>query len=190
MKKQIIAVAIGMAVQLGAAAGENFAGFAAADWDRELGELNIQAQRLSKDELPGLEQRARKGDARAQTLLGMIYEEGVRHHREPMMAPYYRGGAYVYTEKFVERSSPTAIRWYRAAEAQGYLVARNNLAQMMCEGRGFAHDCAPAKPLFESAAQAGYRPAQINLAQMHLLGMGVPVSLEQAQHWMKAAMTP
>lgn len=189
MKKTLVVSSLLLALNAPTFAAGAYDSLTGSDWDRELGELNLQAQRISRDELPALEKRAKGGDARAQTLLGMIYEEGVRHHREPMIAPYYRGGQYVHTEQFVERSSPKAIRWYRAAEAQGYMVARNNLGQMMCEGRGFAHDCAPALPLFTSAADAGYRPAQLNLAQMYLVGLGVPVNVDEAQRWMKKAMT-
>jgi len=94
----------------------------AVKWYRlaaEQGDANAQRilKRLQKEiakqnKLRQLQARAKQGDADAQFMLGVMYEEG----------------------KGVTQNDKTAVKWYRLAAEQGYAAAQNNLGVKYAKG--------------------------------------------------------
>ena len=164
----------------------NYKTYTAAEWRRDLGDLLQQFRQISHDELPALTRRAEAGDAKAQTLLGMLYEGGIRHTIIPGTTSQ-SGNTQVYSESVVERSNPKALNWYREATRLGYLIAQNNLGQMYFEGQGTAKDYSKALQLIKPAAEAGVPPACIDMYQIYMEGRGVKADPQEAMKWFKKA---
>lgn len=85
---------------------------------------------------------AEQGYARAQSNLGVMYEQG-------------HGVLQDYAE---------AVRWYRAAAEQGYARAQGNLGFMYAKGQGVAQDYAEAVRWYLMAADQGDAPRKTILA--------------------------
>jgi hypothetical protein len=84
---------------------------------------------------------AAAGDARAQSLLGLVYYGG---HR-------------------VSRDYAEAARWFRRAADQGDVTAQFQLGLMFSQGQGVPQDHTEAMKLFRLAADQGDPQAQYNL---------------------------
>jgi TPR repeat protein len=82
--------------------------------------------------------RAEKGDAKAQFVLGLKYENG----------------------KGVPQDYAEAAKWYRKAAEQGYAEAQFNLGAMYDEGRGVHQDYAEAAKWYRKAKDQGVASAQ------------------------------
>lgn len=108
-------------------------------------EMERNAQQLTRDDLPRLIHKAQAGNVVAQTTLGIAYRAGL-----PIQL----------------RSNPKAVKWFRAAAAQGYAVAQNELGEMYYLGRGVDKDVRASIRLFEAAAKSGYTTAKLNLIQV------------------------
>ncbi|HEZ1523300.1 TPA: sel1 repeat family protein [Neisseria meningitidis] len=80
-------------------------------------------------------QAAAQGNAAAQVVLGVRYENG----------------------QGVRQDDAEAVRWYRQAAAQGNAIAQNNLGWMYDEGRGVRQDRALAQEWYGKACQNGYQ---------------------------------
>lgn len=91
---------------------------------------------------------AEKGDMHAQTLLGLIYQNGVG----------------------VSRNQAEAIKWYSAAAIAGDPEAQFALGLILARGEGTPKDEAKAKGWFEAAAAQGHVEAHYNLALMYMEG--------------------
>ncbi|MCB9885545.1 MAG: sel1 repeat family protein [Planctomycetes bacterium] len=91
---------------------------------------------------------AEAGDAQAQFLLGVAYDEG-------------RG---------VERDAATAAKWYRLAAAQDHALAQNNLGLLHYRGDGVARSTELAAFWFARAAGHGHADASGNLGLMQARG--------------------
>jgi hypothetical protein len=91
---------------------------------------------------------AERGDARARTLLGLLYSSGANG----------RG---------VARDNIEAAKWFRLAAEQGDASAQFNLGVMYAEGEGVAQDFAEAVKWYRLAADQGYPQAQYNLGLWH-----------------------
>ena len=87
---------------------------------------------------------AAQGHARAQSNLGVMFEDG-------------RG---------VAKDDAEAVRLYRFAAAQGNAVAQYNLGTMFERGQGVAQDDAEAVRLYRLAAAQGHASATIKLARL------------------------
>jgi hypothetical protein len=83
------------------------------------------------------------GDARAESMLGLVY---------------YRGG------RGVSPDLGEAARWFRQAADRGDDVAQFYLGVMYSEGRGVPQSYAEAAEWYRLAAERGNAPAQFNLA--------------------------
>jgi len=94
---------------------------------------------------------AQQGNARAQTIVGMMYNEG-------------QGIAQDYTE---------AVGWYRLAAHQGQPDAQYNLALKYDKGEGVAQDYQEAVRWYRLAAKQGLAQAQYNLGVSYAKGQGV-----------------
>ena len=98
---------------------------------------------------------AKKSDARAMYLVGVMYEGG-------------RG---------VPQDDPTAAGWYQASVKQRYASAQYSLARMTIEGRGVDKSRGQGIALLQAAAAQGHREAA---ALLERLGIAV-VAREPAQ---------
>jgi TPR repeat protein len=124
-----------------------------------------KAKAPAPESLESLRGRAEKGDAEAQWLLGIAYDEG-------------DGVAQDYAE---------AVRWYRKAAEQGEAVAQSNLGLMYDKGRGVPQDYAEAVRWYRRAADVGITDAQFNLGRMYSEGRGVPQDYIEAHVWFNLA---
>jgi len=104
---------------------------------------------------------AKAGDAKAQYVLALMYEEG-------------QGTA---------EDQSAAVSWVRRAAEQGYAPAQNNLACALSEGRGVRQDHAAAFAWFLKAAQQGDAHACCNLAGCYEDGEGVARDDVSALAW-------
>jgi uncharacterized protein len=100
------------------------------------------------DALKNAEERAAKGDANAEALLGRAYYEGVG----------------------VKRSYRTALEWLNQAVAQNSADAMFFLGLMYEHGRGIEQDIPKSLELFDRAATLGQRYAQMEAKGMRLQG--------------------
>lgn len=88
-----------------------------------------------------IRQAARQGYARAQTAMGLLYENGLG----------------------VPRDYQQAAAWLRRAADQGYPVAQNELGIMYAKGHGFARNLEQAAHWCRLAAAQGSEEARRNL---------------------------
>lgn len=108
---------------------------------------------------------AEQGYARAQSNLGVMYEQG-------------QGVLQDYAE---------AVRWYLLAADQGDPPAQNNLGFMYANGQGVLQDFAEAVRWYRLAADQGNSPAQNNLGAMYTNGEGVAQNYLLAHMWANIA---
>lgn len=108
---------------------------------------------------------AQKGDAVAQTKLGLMY----------------------YTGQGVPKNYQQAFYWYRKAAQQGYAAAQINLGAMYALGRGVPQDYKQALYWYRKAAEQGYADAQFNVGLMYALGLGVVQDYTLAHMWFNLA---
>lgn len=108
---------------------------------------------------------AERGDAKAQALLGKMYEEGVG----------------------VKQDNVKAVKWYRRAAEQGYADAQLNLGNMYVSGRGVKEDNFEAVKWYRQAAEQGNAKAQSMLGVAYLFGEGVQVNKSLAKEWLGKA---
>ena len=108
---------------------------------------------------------AEGGNADAQAMLGIIYEEG-------------QGVSQDYT---------AALTWYRRAADQGHPDAQFYLAYMHDLGKGVPIDPAAAANWLSKAADQGHADAQFNLGAMYEDGIGVSQDYQAAVTWYRKA---
>ena len=87
---------------------------------------------------------AQKGDAKSQTSLASMYEQGLG----------------------VEKNIAMAINWYHKAANQGYAVAQYHMGRLYAESNDVEINVAEAKYWLEKAASQGYGKAQQMLAEL------------------------
>jgi len=108
---------------------------------------------------------AEKGNPDAQTMLGIIYEEG----------------------QGVPQDDAAAVTWYRRAADQGHPDAQFYLACMHDLGKGVPIDPAVAANWLSKAADQGHAHAQFNLGAMYEDGIGVSQNYDAALSWYRKA---
>ncbi len=117
--------------------------------------------------LKELRQLADNGDAKAQALLGEIYDSG----------------------KGVPQNHTEAASWYRKAAEQGNAGAQTALGVMYDNGIGVPQDSKEAVSWYHKAAEHGSSEAQYILGGMYASGQGVlPIDLVQAHKWFNLAV--
>jgi uncharacterized protein len=104
---------------------------------------------------------AQKGDAKAQSNLGLMYSTG-------------RG---------VPQNSAEAEKWIRKAAEQGLAEAQYNLGLIYVKGQGVPKNNAEAMKWFRKSSDQGYAKAQYSLGVMYLQGLGVPKNVVQSYMW-------
>ncbi len=108
---------------------------------------------------------AEQGNARAQSLLGLIYHTG-------------RG---------TERDQGEALKWLGRAAEQNDGTAQLQLGLMYSESRGVPQDYAEAAKWYQLAADNGIAEAQYNLGILYAYGRGVPQDNVLAHMWFNRA---
>lgn len=110
---------------------------------------------------------ADNGDAKAQVLLGEIYDSG----------------------KGVPQNHMEAASWYRKAAEQGNAGAQTTLGVMYEKGIGVPLDDKEAVSWYHKAAEQGYAEAQYILGGLYKRGFSaLPIDLVQAHKWFNLAM--
>lgn len=109
---------------------------------------------------------AEQGHARAQYLVGSMYEYG-------------RG---------VGRNDVEALKWYRKAAEQDIARAQYRFGVLLDNGWGTARNDEEAVRWYAMAAEQGHALAQHDLAFMYAAGTGVPQDQVRAYMWLKIAV--
>ncbi len=140
---------------------------------------------------------AGKGNARAQWLLGLMYESGwgvacdVSSAAKWYKAAAGQGHSAAQTAyaAMCERGTGTkkdvkeAVKWYSRAARSGDERAQFELGRMYRAGTGVKRDIAAAAQNFTESAKAGYPPAQAILGELYRKGAGVPKDLFESYRW-------
>ena len=113
------------------------------------------------EDIKGLVEKAKKGDARAQFNLGFAYAHG-------------RG---------VRQDHSEAAKWYRKAAEQGYAMAQSNFGVAYAHGQGVPQDHSEAAKWYRKAAEQEDPMAQYNLGVAYAHGQGVPQDHVFAYFW-------
>lgn len=129
-----------------------------------LGSVFAMAAQPEQD-VAAVRQAAEQGDAKAQAILGAMYEYG----------------------EGVTKDAKQAVAWYRQAAKQGQAGAQSNLGVMYAKGKGVAQDAKQAVAWMRKAAEQGESTAQSNLGLMYAKGKGVPQDYQQAYVWYSVA---
>lgn len=108
---------------------------------------------------------AEKGDAAAQTQLGLRYRKGLG----------------------VAANNEKAVAWYQRAAEQNYPDAQAYLGFMYMTGRGVKKDDAEAIKWSRASAEQGNSTGQFNLATLLMAGRGGAVDRVEAYRWLKKA---
>ena len=104
---------------------------------------------------------AKQGDANAQYILGLMYDNG----------------------KGVPQDYKEAVKWLRMSADQGYALAQCFLGLMYDEGKGVPQDYKEAVKWYRISAEQGEAMAQSILAVMYMNGKGVPQDYKKAYAW-------
>jgi len=136
------------------------------------------------DAMRWYERSAKRGKARAQFYLGMLYEQGQKSpdgkpdikeaiawftkaagqgHRQAQL----KLGLIYYQGKSIAQDYKESAHWFEKAAAQGSSQAKYNLALMLVRGLGVAKDAARAAELFEEVVIRGIKEAALHLAVLY-----------------------
>lgn len=132
------------------------------EWSNFDWEVGQRVKRLSKDELPLLEQRAKAGNVVAQTTLGIAYREGVDRISESGTNRSFRANP----------NNTKSIQWLRQAAEAGFPMAQVELGEMYYQGHGVDRDLNESKRWLEMASRARYPRAKLDLAQARAVSSG------------------
>jgi TPR repeat protein len=144
---------------------------------------------------------AEGGNADAQTMLGIIYEEGQGISQDyAAAATWYRRAAdqgdpdaqfYLACMHDLGKGLPidpaAAASWLSKAADRGHTDAQFNLGVMYEEGIGVAQDHHAAVTWYRKAAEQGHAKAQNNLGTMFVKAQGVPQDYDSAAEWFRKA---
>jgi TPR repeat protein len=108
---------------------------------------------------------ADRGDANAQTSLGVMYLRGLGARQDDRQA----------------------LKWFRRAAALGSPTAQFNLGEMYFRARGVDQDQMEAARWYGRAAEQGHAQAQFTLAAFYLIGAGVRANAQRAAYWFERA---
>lgn len=106
---------------------------------------------------------AKKGDSKAQHIIGCCYEEG----------------------NGVEKNTTQAIYWWRKAAEQGEVYSQHNIGVYYLYGIGVSKDHKEGYLWIRKAAEQGLHPSQYELGVCYENGYGVNSDINQAFIWYK-----
>ena len=115
--------------------------------------------------LLGLDSYIKNGDARAQFMIGHMYDNG----------------------EGLPQDDVEAVSWYRFAAEQGFAMAQFSLGRMYAKGRGVLQDDAEAVRWYRLAAEQGDARGQLHLGLMYANGRGVAQNDAEAVWWCRLA---
>ncbi len=124
--------------------------------------MRLHLEKRYGDSRPVFEALARGGDARAQFMMGTIYEQGLG----------------------VPKDLAAAAEWYRRAAEGGNASAQYNLGIFYQFGKGVPKNSAEAARLLRLAAERGHGRAQNNLSTFYFTGVGVARDPVEAWKWL------
>jgi len=105
------------------------------------------------------------GDARAQSNIGVMYDNGA----------------------VVAEDDAEALRWFTLSAEGGFPTGQFNLAVMYKDGTGVAQSLNTALRWYQAAARQGHPQAQMSLMQAYYLGNGDMQDYAMAHMWMVIA---
>jgi len=108
---------------------------------------------------------AEAADPRAETYLGLMYDNGYG----------------------VPQDRAEAFRWFERAADRGYAKAQYHLGFMYQHGRGVQRSQDEAAKWYRLAAAQGDPAAQYNLGRMYAHGLSVPRDVVEAHMWLELA---
>ena len=111
-------------------------------------------------------ENAKKGDEKAQYVIGYMYHKG----------------------KGVPKNYVKAADWYKKAAEHKNTKALNNLAYLYQKGRGVEQNLKKAEELLLESAKQGDDVACLNLGIMYQTGKNGNTNLSKAKYWYKKAM--
>ena len=146
-------------------------------------------------------QKAKMGNAVAQSQIGCCYFNGLGVSQDYTQAVYWfkkaaeQGNAFAqnylaYCYQYslgVTQDYTQAVYWFKKAAEQGNTDAQNNLAYCYQQGLGVTKDYTQAANLYKKAAEQGNISAQNNLAYCYQQGIGVTKDYTQVVYWFKKA---
>lgn len=124
-----------------------------------------RATGMFKDCKKPLEALAKKGDADAQSKLGVLLARGLAGPRD----------------------LEAAEQWTRKAAEQGFAKAQYDLGALYLFGRGVNKDMNEALKWFGKGAEAGHPGAQVSYGIAKADGYGTPRDLKDARKWLNQA---
>lgn len=148
-----------------------------------------------------LTELANKGDANAQQVLGIMYENGqgmtadlqqalkwyrLAANSDNASAQYHLGRLYA-TGSGVPRSPEQSLKWYRLAAANSQPNAQYQLGMMSLQGNGLTQDPQTAAKWFALAASQGDPLAQYQLGDMLTKGLGTRQDVTLGYMWLDIA---
>lgn len=127
---------------------------------------NGSASNSGDTQLAALRNDAEHGDAIAQTVLGVLYAQGME----------------------VPKDLVQAEAWFRKAANQGFAMAQGFLAAIMHDGaEGVSKDLVQAEAWARKSADQGNPMGQLLLSMMYFNGEVVPQDTVQAAAWVRKA---
>jgi hypothetical protein len=139
------------------------------DWSNFDWEVGQRVKRLSKDEIPLLEQRAKAGNIVAQTTLGIAYREGVDRIAESGTNRSFRANP----------NNTKSLKWLRRAAEAGFPMAQVELGEMYYQGHGVDRDLNESARWLELASRARYPRAKLDLAQLRAFSSGSAADMQE-----------
>lgn len=111
-------------------------------------------------------ENAKKGDEKAQYVVGYMYYKG----------------------KGVPKDYIKAAEWYKKSAEGSYTKALNNLAYLYQKGKGVNKDIHKAEQLLLKSAKQGDDVACLNLGILYQTGKLGTANMEDAEYWYRKAM--
>lgn len=156
-------------------------------------------ERLRKEGLSAVQEKAAVGDADAQLQLGLGHLVGGLLPKDDRLAAKWCSKAaqqglvaaettlgYLYsTGRGVHHSDKEALRWWKKAADQGSADAQFNLGEVYSLGHGTNRNFTEALTWFRKAAEQGEADAQYHLGLMYEAGNGVSTDTDEALRWFR-----
>lgn len=154
------------------------------------------------DAMSWYEREAARGSAKAQFLLGLLYERGAGPRGKDAKRAYewflkaaeqghaqaqFKVASALQFGRGVPENPQLAYTWYRRAAGFGVAEAQYNLGLMLLNGQGTAPSPEQAARSYGEAARNGFGPAQLALGFLYLDGTGVAKDAADAWAWFRAA---
>ena len=132
-----------------------------------------------RGDLSRMEEIARTGDMRAEAWMGLMLQNRGRRleAKEWFRRAAEKGNRWAINSlarmHLADREDEDAARWFRRGAEAGDLVAQENYALLLLQGRGVIKDEQAAARLYSAAAAKGDKYSYIPLAELYASGTGV-----------------